>query len=119
MADLTPSDVKVLAQYNYGSGLNYFGGSPVVAPVQVKLCEIGGTVGSASNKALASAFGFSKLLNVSAVTSNAKIYPTSIAADGTYFYIADAASTTAANHINPADLNMSSNKGTLSVLGIV
>lgn len=119
MADLAKSDVKVLAQYNFGSGLNYFGGSVIEAPVQQKLCEIGGTVGTAANKALASAFGFSKLLNVSSITSNAKIYPTSIAADGTYFFIADAASTTAANHINPADLNMTTNKGTLSVLGIV
>jgi hypothetical protein len=100
MADLSAANVTVLASWSTG---NANGRRNKVKRVK----WTGTTAGGATDKLLASAFGFRVILKSSSVlldSSTKKIYPSVPSADGTILFLSNPAEATDANRANVANV---------------
>ena len=79
------------------------------------------TAGGATNRLLASAFGYTKILRCSNIlldSTTKKIYPASPSADGTLVLVTNPAQVTDANRADAADLATSTDYAYLTLEGV-
>jgi hypothetical protein len=114
MADLLASAVTVIAAWTTG-GTN--GRRNIVKQVKWSNTTAGGT----SNKLLASAFGLTKVLNVSSIlldASTKKVYPAAPSVDGTIVFAIDPTQATDANRADVADVATSTDFAYATIEGV-
>lgn len=114
MADLVSTNVTVISSWTTGATN---GKRNKVR--QVKWTST--TAGGGTNKLVASAFGFTKILRCSNIlldSSTKKIYPAMPSADGSQVLVTDPAQATDANRDNVADLATSTDYAYMTLEGV-
>jgi hypothetical protein len=114
MADLSSSNVTVLDFWKTG-------GTSTKRNTVKRVKWTSTTAGGTSNKLLATAFGFTKILNASHIlldASTKKIYPAVPAADGSYLLVAAPTQATDANRADVADLATSTDYAYCTIEGV-